>query len=147
MKAKTWDATNPDTPITDESGKATATDAKNIDALAFLMERVHDDIAWVMTSDNPENNARKAFTNLKNEIGKLRQTTKSAIDKAKAVKLLKNDYNNFFAAVDEAQLGVKNTEFGKKHRENSYQWSPNSIIQSNQSSSSYGSYRLCLDRK
>ena len=126
MKAKVWAHIDPSQAIAvfaagDETKLIpSATEAQNLAAITFLAERVHDDIAWVLTSDNDDLNARTAYTNLKNEIGKLRQSPDSAIDKLKSIKMNGNNSEKYFADIDESvnlcrQLGVTSVELGARH--------------------------------
>ena len=125
-KEKLWQYINPDTPImlpaTEEGAKPkhSATDSQNLNAMSYLADRIHDEIAWILEINNQDLNARTAFQNLKNEIGKERQTTEDAIDQTKELKLTSKDCDAFFKNVEEAvnncrQLGVSPQEFGNKH--------------------------------
>ena len=122
MQEKVWQYIDPEIPIfkDDSNLKPTATELQNLMAISFLAERVHDDIAWLLESGNPDMNARTAWKNLQAEIGKSRQSSDDVIEEAKELKLTSANTDAFFSAIDQAvnrirSLGVSEEEFGNKH--------------------------------
>ena len=113
--ASLWDAIDP----TQDPKVTRHTTQTKMKALEFLINYVHDDLIWIITSCHDPSDPRICYQALKAELGTTRKDPKAEIKRLNQTKLSGRNTESYFKTIssginDLRQLGVTKEQFGER---------------------------------